>query len=94
MGSIDSDTICSLENFLGVSFDFLVVGGGTAGLVLANRLSDNPNVQVGVIEGGESRLGDVTVEKLTGMSAMLHNPDYDWIFKSIPQVRCQRCNFL
>ena len=33
-------------------YDYIVVGGGTAGLTLASRLSENPNIQVAVIEAG------------------------------------------
>mgnify|MGYP002716548623 CR=1 FL=1 len=35
-------------------FDYVIVGGGTAGCVLANRLTEDPNVSVAVIEGGPS----------------------------------------
>ena len=34
------------------TFDYVVVGGGTAGLTIANRLSENPSVLVAVIEAG------------------------------------------
>ena len=37
-------------------FDYVIIGGGTAGLVLAARLSENPVVQVLVLEAGENRL--------------------------------------
>jgi choline dehydrogenase len=40
-------------------FDYVIIGGGTAGLVLATRLSENPDVRVAVLEAGEKRL-DVT----------------------------------
>jgi choline dehydrogenase len=37
-------------------FDYVIIGGGTAGLVLAARLTENPDVQVAVLEAGENRL--------------------------------------
>lgn len=34
------------------SYDYIIAGGGTSGLVVANRLTENPNVNVLVIERG------------------------------------------
>lgn len=34
------------------TFDYIVVGGGTGGLAIANRLSQNPNLTVAVVEAG------------------------------------------
>ena len=36
-------------------FDYVIVGGGTVGCVLANRLTEDAGVSVAVIEGGPSR---------------------------------------
>lgn len=37
-------------------YDFIIVGGGTSGVVVATRLSDNPDIQVLVLEAGGDHL--------------------------------------
>ena len=86
-GVLDSMGTLNIDDFLQHSFDFLIIGGGTAGLTLAARLSEDPDVQVGVIEAGISRLGDPKVELPSGVGMILNDPDYDWRFQSTPQVR-------
>lgn len=39
-------------------FDYVIVGGGTAGAVIANRLTEDRDVSVAVIEGGPSDIGE------------------------------------
>jgi choline dehydrogenase-like flavoprotein len=41
---------------LSKSYDFIIIGGGTAGLALANRLTENPDTNVLVLEAGLARL--------------------------------------
>lgn len=72
--------------FAATNFDYLIAGGGTAGLTLAARLTENPDVIVGVIEAGQDRSTDPKVLTPGLANSLWENPDYDWIFKTTPQV--------
>lgn len=76
----------SPEEFLKQEYDFVIVGGGTAGLVVAARLSENEDINVGVLEAGTSKLGDMLVDSPVMFMQTFNNPDYDWGFKTEPQV--------
>ena len=68
-------------------YDYIVVGGGQAGLVVAARLSEDPSRSVLVIEAGANRKGDPKVD-IPGLRAtQWGDPEYDWMFVSEPQVR-------
>lgn len=78
--------ICdTADQFLAGSFDYVICGGGTAGLVIAARLTEDPNVHVGVLEAGEDRLDDPLVNTPAAFTQMLANPEYDWMLESVPQ---------
>lgn len=66
----------SAETFLKNDYDFIVIGGGTAGLVVAARLTENEDVKVGVLEAGKSRLGDFLVDSPAMFMQMFMNPEY------------------
>ncbi|KAF8313117.1 alcohol oxidase [Clavulina sp. PMI_390] len=66
-------------------FDYLVVGGGTAGLVIAARLSEDPNITVGVLEAGSYHHNDPLVDIPGFVGRALGNPKYDWAYYSVPQ---------
>jgi choline dehydrogenase len=74
------------EEFLGGSYDYIICGGGTAGLVLAARLTENPNVTVGVLEAGPCKLDDVFVDTPAMFLQMFGKKEYEWMFKTTPQV--------
>jgi len=78
--------ICSVKDFLRHTYDFVICGGGTAGLALAARLTENPDITVGVLEAGKYKIGDPLVDTPALFLQMLGNPEYDWIFKTVPQV--------
>ncbi|CAE6474978.1 unnamed protein product [Rhizoctonia solani] len=73
-------------DFSSQAFDYVVVGGGTAGLAVAARLSDNPKVTVGVIEAGPYYENDPLIDTPGLASQLQGNAKYDWMFKSIPQT--------
>ncbi|KAK6498190.1 hypothetical protein TWF506_004429 [Arthrobotrys conoides] len=70
--------------FAATSFDYIIVGGGTAGLVVANRLSANPHIKVGVLEAGTSGLDDPIIYT-PGKVGWAVGTQYDWGFNTEPQ---------
>jgi choline dehydrogenase-like flavoprotein len=65
--------------------DYVIVGGGTAGLVLALRLSENPNTSVIVLEAGKDLIQDPRVQ-IPALWTTLMGTDADWQFQTAPQV--------
>ena len=64
-------------------FDFIIVGAGTAGCVLANRLSENPQNSVLLIEAG-SRDTNPWIHIPVGYFKTMHNPKTDWCYQTEP----------
>ncbi|KAL4257347.1 GMC oxidoreductase family protein [Pleurotus pulmonarius] len=77
--------ILSFQEFASTKFDYLVVGGGTSGLAVAARLSENPDYTVGVIEAGDYHEHEPEVTVPGMMARAIHNPKFDWIFYTVPQ---------
>ncbi|KAG9121402.1 hypothetical protein FRC07_002661, partial [Ceratobasidium sp. 392] len=73
------------EDFVSRVYDYIVVGGGTAGLAVAARLSEDPNISVGVIDAGQYLVDDPLIDTPRSAIALQGNPKYDWLFKSAPQ---------
>lgn len=77
----------SAEEFVAQEFDYVVVGGGTAGLVVAARLSENERVRVGVLEaGGYVAPGEEPrIDLIVNYGLVFGDPKFDWNLKSVPQ---------
>ncbi|GAB3478302.1 GMC family oxidoreductase [Nocardiopsis coralliicola] len=67
-------------------YDYVIVGGGTAGSVIANRLTEDPSVRVCVIEGGPSDLGEDRVLQLREWLGLLES-DLDYGYTTTEQPR-------
>lgn len=63
-------------------YDYIVVGGGTAGCVLANRLTTDPNNNVLMIEAGSNRFRHKLIEIPAGILRLFKNPTFDWDYET------------
>ena len=75
---------------LGQKFDYVIVGGGTAGLVLANRLTEQSGTTVAVIEAG-TFIEDIYGNKsqVPGFASFFNTPagfDAEWGFNTSSQT--------
>ncbi|MFN8018925.1 MAG: GMC family oxidoreductase N-terminal domain-containing protein [Acidimicrobiales bacterium] len=65
-------------------FDYVVVGGGSAGCVVASRLSEDPSVSVCLLEaGGEGR--DVLIRAPLGFAIAMPQGINSWHYETVPQ---------
>lgn len=66
-------------------YDYVVVGGGPGGLVVASRLSENPSVSVLLIEAGNFERYSPNVTNTTGLG-IGQGTYLDWQYQSQPQA--------
>ncbi len=69
-----------------MTYDYVIVGGGSAGSALANRLSANPKHEVLVLEAGRpDRKWDIFIHMPGAFSIPIGNRFYDWKYESEPE---------
>lgn len=82
MASVDTSSFADLRQ----QYDYIIVGGGTSGLVVASRLTEDPAVSVLVLEAGSNRVSDPRIA-IPGLAASTYfDPEFDWCVTSVPQV--------
>jgi choline dehydrogenase-like flavoprotein len=69
----------------GQEFDYVIVGAGSAGAVLANRLSANPKITVCLIEAGPRDTSPIIKVPL-GVMWLSKDPRHNWLYGSTPQA--------
>ncbi|KAF7305849.1 Aryl-alcohol oxidase [Mycena chlorophos] len=80
------DTVAALEA-VATSFDFIIIGGGTAGSAVANRLTEEKSFSVLVLEAGGTNIGQLYVE--APLLCLVATPDtiYDWNYTTVGQTQ-------
>ncbi len=68
-----------------MTYDFIIAGGGSAGCVLANRLSEDPANKVLLVEAGSARRS-IFVSMPTANGFIFGKRAYDWGFRTEPQA--------
>ncbi|KAG1889028.1 uncharacterized protein F5891DRAFT_1198910 [Suillus fuscotomentosus] len=77
--------LTSVDGIKGQVFDYIIIGGGTTGLILATCLSENPSTLVLVLEAGSAHIDDANLLIPQQRWLFVGKPEYDWSFKTVMQ---------
>ena len=67
------------------TYDYIIIGAGSAGCVLANRLSEDPEVRIRVLEAGPMDRSLYALRMPAAFSVPLENDRYNWYYHSEPE---------
>jgi choline dehydrogenase len=68
---------------MAATFDYIIIGAGSAGCVLANRLSADPSTRVCLLEAGPSDWNPL-IHMPVGFMKLMKNPAYNWLYDTEP----------
>ncbi|KAJ7189182.1 GMC oxidoreductase [Mycena filopes] len=89
-----ADLKFSAEDVIDKAFDYVICGGGTAGLALAARLTEDPSVSVVVLEAGEHNIGEPLIDVPGQFGQTFGNPKFDWSFPTTTQAHSLNKSYL
>ncbi|CCM05250.1 uncharacterized protein FIBRA_07460 [Fibroporia radiculosa] len=67
------------------TYDYVICGGGTAGLTVAARLTEDPSVSVLVLEAGGANIDDWTILRSASWGSHFGNPNQSWAYRTVNQ---------
>ena len=81
--------------YIDSEYDYIIVGAGSAGCVLANRLSKNPKNRVLLLEAGREDKS-ITLKMPAAVLLNLKSTKHNWAFKANPNLslRVDSCNMI
>ncbi|EGO01347.1 hypothetical protein SERLA73DRAFT_159774 [Serpula lacrymans var. lacrymans S7.3] len=85
--------LVTAQDAIAKTYDFVIIGGGTAGLCLAARLTEDPNVTVLLLEAGVENLDDPMITLSAQYGSHFGQKAYDWGFQTTPQKSCDGAQF-
>lgn len=77
-------TQCKQREDYSAEYDYVIVGAGAAGPVVASRLSENPDVTVAIFEAGGENANDLS--RIPAAMSIMWGTDYDWAYNTVAQA--------